>query len=203
MKYIHLVCLQMWLGKRLNPVTQAYSVTINWKPLLCELCMSHFLYKIYLDNRKYYTVEIPRPPKPYIVLEIMNKDKNKKKVYSMVSFAEKKKLNIGRKHDTDVRISEDISVSRHHSSIRYDEDLKDFLIEDASSKFGTLILIRKRLVVRDTTSGIAIQVGPNVFQFRVKRAIGQPGQVIPQFEEEEEELEEEYDDEAVEDEEAE
>lgn len=35
MKYIHLVCLQMWLGKRLNPITQAHSVTLNWKPLLC------------------------------------------------------------------------------------------------------------------------------------------------------------------------
>jgi hypothetical protein len=58
----------MWLGKRLNPVNQAYSVTINWKPLLCELCMAHFMYKIYLDNKKYYTVEIPRPPKPYLVL---------------------------------------------------------------------------------------------------------------------------------------
>lgn len=73
-------------------------------------------------------MEIPRPPKPYLVLEVLNKDKNKKKIYSLVSFAEKRKLNLGRKHDTDVRISEDISVSRHHSSIRYDDNDKEFVI---------------------------------------------------------------------------
>jgi hypothetical protein len=170
----------MWLGKRLNPITQTYTVTLNWKPLLCELCMTHFLYKIYLDNKKHYTVEIPRPPKPYLVMEVLHKDKNKKKIYSLVSFADKKKLNLGRKHDTDVRISEDISVSRHHSSIRFDEKEKEFLIEDVASKFGTLILVKKRLVVRDTSSGLAIQVGPNVFQFKVKRAVGAPGQQMPQ-----------------------
>jgi hypothetical protein len=31
---------------------------------------------------------------------------------------------LGRKHDTDVRISDDISVSRNHSSLSYDEKLK-------------------------------------------------------------------------------
>ncbi len=96
-----------------------------------------------------------------------------------MSFADKKKLNLGRKHDTDVKISDDISVSRHHSSIRYEEKDREFLIEDASSKFGTLILIKKRLVVRDISNGLAIQVGPNVFQFKVKRAFGPPGQVLP------------------------
>lgn len=56
MKYIHLLCLQQWLGKRLNPAINAHSITLNWKPLLCELCTAHFQYKIYLDNKKYYTV---------------------------------------------------------------------------------------------------------------------------------------------------
>lgn len=143
-------------------------------------------------------MEIPRPPKPYIVMEVIHKDKTKNKIYSLVSFSEKKKLNLGRKHDSDVRISEDISVSRHHSTVRFEDKTKEYFIEDAASKFGTLILIKKRLVVRDTSSGLAIQVGPNVFRFVVRRALGPPGQKLPEEEEEEEEEEgeeEEEDDE--------
>lgn len=80
-------------------------------------------------------------------------------------------------------------MSRHHASVRFEERSKEYLIEDAASKFGTLILIKKRLVVRDISNGLAIQVGPNVFGFQVRRAFGVPGQQLPR-EEEEEELEE-------------
>lgn len=47
------------------------------------------MYKVYLDGKKYYTVEIPRPDKPYIVLEILNKSNNNDKYYNLISFAEK------------------------------------------------------------------------------------------------------------------
>lgn len=84
-------------------------------------------------------------------------------------------------------------MSRHHSTVRFEEKDKEFVIEDAASKFGTLVLIRKRLVVRDLSCGLAIQVGPNVFRFQVRRAFGPPGQQLPAEEEEEEEEEVEDD----------
>ena len=58
----------MWLAKRLQTTKSLYSITINWQPLACEMCKAHFKYRIYLDNKKFYTVEIPKPEKPYIVL---------------------------------------------------------------------------------------------------------------------------------------
>jgi hypothetical protein len=58
----------MWLGKRLNVVKSKNFITIKWTPLTCEMCKSHYKYRIYLDNKKYYTVEIPKPGKPYVVL---------------------------------------------------------------------------------------------------------------------------------------
>ena len=66
-----------------------------------------------------YTVEIPKPPKPYIVLEVVKKsdNNNKGKLFHFVTLAEKSKVNLGRRKDIDVRVSEDISVSRSHASI--------------------------------------------------------------------------------------
>ncbi len=31
------------------------------------MCQESYKYRIYLDNKKFYTVEIPKPEKPYIV----------------------------------------------------------------------------------------------------------------------------------------
>jgi hypothetical protein len=59
-----------------------------------------------MDNKRFYTVDIPKPPKPYITLELIRKQSNiKGKVFHFVSFAEKKKINLGRRKDTDVKIS--------------------------------------------------------------------------------------------------
>jgi hypothetical protein len=53
------------------------------------MCKEPFRYRIYLDNKKYYTVEIPKPDKPYIVLEVMKRsnDKSNSKIYHFVSLA--------------------------------------------------------------------------------------------------------------------
>ena len=117
-KYIHLNCLKAWLAKRLNAVKNPHCITINWLPLSCEMCKAPFRYRIYMDNKKFYTVDIPKPPKPYIVVELMRKNNSTKgKVFHFISFAEKHKVNLGRRKDIDVRVSEDISISRAHASI--------------------------------------------------------------------------------------
>ena len=124
-KYIHLGCLKTWLAKRLNAVKNSHCITINWLPLSCEMCKAPFRYRIYMDNKKFYTVDIPKPPKPYVIVELMRKSQsNKGKVFHFISFAEKKKVNLGRRKDIDVRISEDISISRSHASIEYDSENK-------------------------------------------------------------------------------
>lgn len=41
----------------------------------------------------------------------------KGKVFHFISFAEKNKITLGRRKDIDVRISEDISISRAHAII--------------------------------------------------------------------------------------
>ena len=90
---------------------------------------------------------------------------SKGKVFHFISFAEKSVINLGRRKDIDVRLSEDISVSRAHASIEYNQEKKTFSLIDNKSKFGTLVLIKKGLTVRPKFKGISFQVGAEVFSF--------------------------------------
>lgn len=92
-------------------------------------------------------------------------DKTSGKIYQFVSLSEKSSLSIGRKKDVDVRVSDDISVSRHHASITYDSHNHNFLLEDNRSKFGTLVLIKKSLSVRPNMKSIGFQIGADVYRF--------------------------------------
>jgi len=42
MKYVHIKCLQKWLKNRLKTTSRPLYSSIEWKPLDCELCQSHF-----------------------------------------------------------------------------------------------------------------------------------------------------------------
>jgi len=86
-------------------------------------------------------------------------DKTIGKIYHFVSLSEKDSVSIGRKKDVDVRISDDISVSRHHGTIMYDHSKHQFLLSDNKSKFGTLVLVKKNLCVRPNMRNIGFQIG--------------------------------------------
>jgi len=82
------------------------------------MCKAGFRYRIFLDNKKFYTVDIPKPPKPYITVELMKRNSaGNGKIFHFISFASKTKIMLGRRKDIDVRISEDISISRAHACI--------------------------------------------------------------------------------------
>ena len=56
----------------------------------------------------------------------------------------KKEFKMGRGHESEVRVH-DISVSRCHAFLRYQDD--GFYLEDNISKFGSLILMKESLVI--------------------------------------------------------
>ena len=54
-------------------------------------------------------------------------------------------IKVGRGHDSEVRIT-DISVSRFHALIK--KTVRgDYILEDNYSKFGTLVLVRRPLIL--------------------------------------------------------
>ena len=106
-----------------------------------------------MDGKRYFTVNIPKPKKPYLVLNPIYREKtsSKGKVYFLVSFAEQQAMVVGRKSDSDILISDESTVSRHHCRFLYEKDKTNqgrFYIEDKESKFGTLVLLRKELAMR-------------------------------------------------------
>jgi pSer/pThr/pTyr-binding forkhead associated (FHA) protein len=111
-------------------------------------------------------VDIPKPEKPYIVLEIMKKkSKEEGKIFKFITFKNKAQINIGRKKDVDVRISEDISVSRIHAILRYKHENREFTLEDNHSKFGTLVLAKSGLLLRPHHPNLTIQIGAELYEF--------------------------------------
>jgi pSer/pThr/pTyr-binding forkhead associated (FHA) protein len=98
-------------------------------------------------------VDYQRPEGDYLVLESLNQEKNTSRIIHIIIPGENKNsFKFGRGHESDLRIN-DISVSRCHAIIKFKEDQNfsnpgqhpfKFYLEDNLSKFGTLVLIRKR-----------------------------------------------------------
>lgn len=61
---------------------------------------------------------------------------------------------MGRGHESDLRIN-DISVSRSHATLTFDEG--KIRIRDLKSKFGTLVLVKKDLHIKQNK--VQLQIG--------------------------------------------
>lgn len=93
------------------------------------------------------------------MIEIIKKSAEYSKIFHFISLSETSKLSIGRRKDIDIKLSEDISVSRHHANLIYDYESRQFFIEDNKSKFGTLVLVKRNLIVSPKNRGISFQMG--------------------------------------------
>lgn len=87
------------------------------------------------------------------------------KIFHFISFANKNKITLGRRKDIDVRVSEDISISRAHAVLEYVAQEKSFYLYDNKSKFGTLTLIKKGLLIKPEYKNISLQLGAEIFSF--------------------------------------
>lgn len=74
-------------------------------------------------------------------------------------------IKVGRGHDSQVRVT-DISVSRFHALFRK-SFMGDFVVEDNSSKFGTLILVRRPMQLASHQTNY-FQLGRTLLEVNVK-----------------------------------
>ncbi|CDW75264.1 fha domain [Stylonychia lemnae] len=123
MKYIHLQCLQEWLNDYVKD-----------------------------SKKKIEIYKINRPTDgQYLIMEVLGMPNGR--TFQIIRLSERHTLKVvscltpnkyiqGRGHDSDVRVA-DISVSRCHSLLRYDQDRNLIILTDYHSKFGTLLLLRK------------------------------------------------------------
>lgn len=167
MKYVHLRCLQHWLANRAQTRHFGIITTIIWKSFDCELCKKELTDRFKADGKTYDLVDYKRPDGgPFLIFEILSKDLKHPKGVHIINMSSKNTAKLGRGHDCDLRIP-DISVSRFHATIRYDNG--EFFIDDNNSKFGTLILIQNGVALQDETSKVTVQVGRSIFTVNLEK----------------------------------
>ena len=99
------------------------------------------------------------------MLESLSQEKNTSRIIHIIKPTTGKSIfKLGRGHESDLRIN-DISVSRCHAKIKLEKG--KFMLEDNTSKFGTLVLVKQRTPLLPLYNK-AVQVGRTVINFSVK-----------------------------------
>ena len=103
-----------------------------------------------------------------MVLESLSQEKNNSRIIHIIKPGPSKTVfKLGRGHESDLRIN-DISVSRCHAKIKLENG--KFLLEDNTSKFGTLVLVKQRTPLLPSYNK-AVQVGRTVINFSAKATL--------------------------------
>lgn len=108
-------------------------------------------------------IETDAPASKFLTLETLSG--GQARVLHVINLEAKSIFRLGRGNDADVRIS-DISVSRTHALLRANEQGECFL-EDANSKFGTLLLLKAPL--RLSSEPVSLQAGRTMLVLQVVR----------------------------------
>ena len=140
--------------------------SMYWKTFECEICKQAYPYLFKVGMQTYKLVDITKPASGhFMVMESLPLEKNTSRTIHVLNFTnDKKTFNIGRGHESEVRVN-DISVSRCHAIIKYKPE--GIYIEDNRSKFGTLVMLKDRFPLQlEYTS--AVQVGRTVISFTVR-----------------------------------
>ena len=142
-QYIHLDCLRRWLSGKVVTRESEGAVSYTWKALECEVCKTALPLVIHHKGKSLTLFQISKPDCAHIVLETEVEEKPSLKCVHVIPFeGGRREVRLGRGHDSDVRIN-DISVSRCHAIVRLHEGR--FVLEDCSSKFGTLLKVTQEL----------------------------------------------------------
>jgi hypothetical protein len=132
----------------------------NIKSFNCEICRTPYPFKFKLNGieKPFELIDLDKPQGvDYIILESLNQMKENCNIKSIhVIQLGTDELIIGRGHESDVRIN-DISVSRNHAKLKYNPTDGTILLRDLKSKFGTLILVKKPLKIKEKK--IHLQIG--------------------------------------------
>ena len=162
LRFSHFECIKKWMETKLitkendKKTVKSYNI----KSFNCEICKTPYPFKFKLNGveKPFELIDLAKPLDcDYIILESLNQMKENCNIKSIhVIQLTGDELTIGRGHESDVRIN-DISVSRSHAKLKYNPTEGTLLLRDLKSKFGTLILIKKPLKIKERK--IHLQIG--------------------------------------------
>ena len=161
---IHLKCLKEWLDTKRSMKVHKGQVIVKFKKMDCELCKQMFPFQIAHNNKIVDIVDIEKPEQDFIIFETIST--TTQKVFYILNTENKPLLRLGRGQDSDVRIVDDISVSRCHATIR--KTPKGYFLEDFNSKFGTLVQVQYPVLLTPQTEPTVFQSGKTCLHVQVR-----------------------------------
>ena len=150
-------------------------ISYTWKQFECEICKKPYPYVFRSNGISYRLIDVEQDipeDKNFLLLESLTFEKNSSRmVHLVMPDTDKKVFKLGRGHESDVRVS-DISVSRCHALVKYNDANGRFYLEDNLSKFGTLVLAKGQIELEPEMTK-AVQIGRSVISFTVKPYVPQ------------------------------
>jgi len=118
----------------------------------CDICLKPYQLRFRIPefDRIYELIDLNLPEETdYICLESLDfiKDNNNIKKVHIVKLINEK-INIGRNNGNDI-IDDDISVSSDHAVLKYNKNNKSLFLENKNGKYGTLVLVRGNIKIRE------------------------------------------------------
>ena len=167
MKYIHYACLKNWINNKyyIQIEKNDNCVVYMINPAECELCKTKLPDFISINEILFPILELKSDFKNYLIFESLTLDKNKNRFDYVVSLDQKKKIFVGRGHDSNV-VLRDTSVSRTHCIFTLEG--KNIFMQDNNSTFGTLVLIQSPKIKLIENLPLYIQIGRTFFQYNIQ-----------------------------------
>ena len=170
MKYIHLECLRHWLRTSIfEQIENTNNCCIYlYRTPECELCKTRYPDFIRHKGKLFEIIDLQSNFDSYLLVETITHDKNQHKYLYSVSLDQPDDcITIGRGHDCNLLLT-DISVSRWHCYINIDKKTRKLTIKDNNSKFGTLILVKNKIMNLCLELKLCIQVGRTYLEILMK-----------------------------------
>jgi hypothetical protein len=190
LKYIHISCLTQWIQSKIE-INYEYLnpniFKIKVKNFSCEICRKYF--PIFVNstysNGPIFLLEFLKSKKNFIFfktkiisdemsiekIEESKNIKNDEEEFLLIELNKyNKSISFGResKHlnNKTTVVLDDISVSRKHCLIYYDEKINNLRIKDLGSKFGTLLSMPGDIIINH--SKLVLQKGNTVYHMKMK-----------------------------------
>lgn len=164
---VHFGCLRRWFEEKVvsHPIKNV--TNYQWQNLVCGTCQKSLDKNYKYKGIVYPIIQVQKPKGPYLIFETITKSEKWQDLSSghlLVELVGTEPIRFGRDFNSEIRESE-ISVDKFHAKIELQNG--NFLLFDEQSKFGTLVKLRKDMIIEEKCK--AIQVGGNVFSFIVKK----------------------------------
>ena len=160
--YIHFECLKLYFMKKLKIVESGKGAVTTYilERCNCEICLTPYptRFRIPKFDIIYDLVDVSLPNDlDYMILESLDyiKDNKNLKLIHLIQLKDDN-IFIGRHTLNDI-VDNDISVSRYHSVLKYDRENGKIFLENRSEKFGSLVLVRGNIKMRNKTINFQVK----------------------------------------------